>query len=130
MDLPGLSGTCAHVLKRQRRAGRNDFSGSSLRQRVAAEIVSGRPLDELGVPTDDDLATSLRREKRAALMITLAADQKGGRSEPDDLKDPVDSRDIVTLLSVSVPYSSAPKGVILRSVRDEKNRFSPIIDPS
>lgn len=130
VDLPGLSGTCAHVLKRQRRAGRNDFSGSSLRQRVAAEIISGRPLDELGVPTDDELATSLRREKRAALMITLAADQKGGRSEPDDLKDPVDPRDIVALLSVSVPYSSAPKGVILRSVRDEKNRFSPIIDPS
>lgn len=129
VEVPGLSGTKAHVLKRQRRGGnRHDFSGSSRRQRVAAEGIAGLPDDQLALPHEDLQVKRLRSDHRAAMMITLAADQKGGLSDPSKLSDPVKPDDIVTLLSIAVPYWSAPQGVIARKVRDPKNPTSAVVN--
>lgn len=127
--VPGLVDAKAHVLKRQRRGGsRHDFSGSSQRQRVAAEAIAGRPLNELALPQEDPQVKQLRSDNRAAMMITLAADQKGGNSDPSKLSEPVHTEDIVTLLSIAVPYWSAPQGVISRKVRDPKNPAAPVVN--
>lgn len=114
------------VLKRARRSNRNDFSGSSLRQRTAFEVIAGQTGFASG--TGGMLAESLRKPYRGALMLTLAADQSGRVSEPEALPPIVDPRDIVSLLSVAVPFSSAPKGVIVRSVRNTNHANEAVVD--
>lgn len=121
--IPGLNGVQAHILKRQRRPSRHDFSGSSRRQRVAAEIITGKPENAIHSKGHDDLAHSLHTSSRGALMITLAADLRTGQSDPTALGVPVDTNDVVSLLSIAVPYRAAPKGIIARTVRD--TRYSP-----
>lgn len=125
--ISGLGNTKAHILKRQRRPDRNDFSGSSARQRVAAEIISGTPLERTRATAPDNLALRLRDSQRGALMITLASDARNGIVDPSALGDPVDPNDVVSLLSIAVPYLAAPKGIIARSVQDGTWPLQPVI---
>jgi len=117
------------VLQRKRREPRSDFSGSSRRQRVAVNALAGDP-DYVTIGYGGPEVDRLRKAgggARGSLMITLAADQKGG-SDPAKLTDPVDPEEVVTLLTLAVPYRSAPKGIIVREVKNPLQKDAPIVD--
>lgn len=99
----------------RRKDQRGGFSGSSPRQRAAAETIAGKragaslPLD----PTGGPLAASLHRPTRGALLLTLAADDGTPKPSPALLNgDPVSPQDVATLFSYALPYLSAPRGRI------------------
>jgi hypothetical protein len=115
------------VLKRRRRQGRGGFSGSSFRQRHSIEHIAGNP-QKLGGPSAEALTT----KTRGAMLLTFAADPAGVETSrnPDDLTDPIDSRDIATLFSLAVPHHSAPRGRIGFRVLDRSKGDVAIIDGS
>lgn len=130
-SISGLSGQEWPVIKRSRRSGRNDFSGSAPRHRMAAEAIAGeRGRVESGI--GGPLVEQLRNEgkgRRGALMINLAADHSANeKSEPVALPNPADPEDIVTLVSLAVPYQSAPKGVLQRKVIVPGKAHQPVVD--
>lgn len=121
-----VDGRKVDVLRRTRREERDDmFSGSSPRQRLALEIISGgamapthsrrNQVKEL-LKTHSEFAF-MKHElisgagTRGALLLTFAADDGAG-TEPKDLPDPVPAGDIASLFSLAMPYKSAPSGRI------------------
>lgn len=129
-SISGLGDQELPIIKRSRRPGRNDFSGSAPRQRMAAEAVAGeRGRVESGV--GGALVEQLRKEgsgRRGALMINLAADQAKDRSEPSVLTNPAEPEEVVTLVSLAVPYLSAPKGVLQRKVIVPDKEHQPVVE--
>lgn len=123
------------VLKRQRRAERDwAFSGSSPRQRLAMQIISGgvEPLTD-SAPQDLRAAANLypsavdlHTPTRGALLLTFAADQPGHVSEPQYLPNPAPSADVATLFSLAFPKRSAPSGRVGFTVRVKGG--GPIVD--
>lgn len=107
------------VLKRKRRPQRNDFSGSSPRQRAAIETVAGKRqsgLDGKATTLLDDgggpKAVVLHSPTRGGLLLTLALDNGEPDADPRALpRDSIlDSSDIATLFSWAMPYYAAPGG--------------------
>ena len=114
------------ILKRQRREDRDwAFSGSSPRQRLAMQIISGgidphadlasRDLRDAAVLYPD--AVQLHTSTRGALLLTFAADRSGHESEPQNLPDPAAPADVATLFSLAFPKKSAPNGRVGFTVR-------------
>lgn len=128
--ISGLGDQELPIIKRSRRPGRNDFSGSAPRQRMAAEAIAGeRGRMESGV--GGALVNQLRNEgrgRRGALMINLAADQAKDKSEPSNLANPANPEEVVTLVSLAVPYLSAPKGVLQRKVIVPDKEHQPVVE--
>lgn len=112
------------VITRSRRKDRAGFSGSSRRQRLALEIVSGgvdpaSPLLSAKVRDAlraNPLATDLHAPTRGAFMLTFAADPASGISDPTALDEPTKAQDIATLFSLAFPKLAAPRGRIGFSV--------------
>lgn len=129
-SISGLGDQELPIIKRSRRPGRNDFSGSAPRQRMAAEAIAGeRGRVESGV--GGALVEQLRNEgrgRRGSLMINLAADQSKDKSDPSVLTSPADPEEVVTLLSLAVPYLSAPKGVLQRKVIVPGKEHQPVVE--
>lgn len=129
-SISGLGDQELPIIKRSRRPGRNDFSGSAPRQRMAAEAVAGeRGRVESGV--GGALVEQLRKEgsgRRGALMINLAADQAKDKSEPSALTNPAEPEEVVTLVSLAVPFRSAPKGVLQRKVIVPGKEHQPVVE--
>ncbi len=114
-----LDGTLP-ILERTRRDDRDSmFSGSSPRQRMAMEIISG------GVdPAAPEASEALRKANRdypdagrlhvpgrGAFLLTFAADT-GSDLTPNELPQVVDPGDVATLFSLAFPKASAPRGRI------------------
>lgn len=107
------------VLKRTRRDDRGGvFSGSSPRQRLAMEIISGGvDVSSLsgspvaGAAASYPAATELHTPTRGAFLLTFAADTGNG-AEPSQLPSRVDPTDVATLFSLSFPKAAAPVGRI------------------
>lgn len=128
--VPGLDEEWFPVLQRNRRLDRNDFSGSSLRQRVAVDALAGRP-GAVAAGYGGESVTTLReqgRNRRGALMLTVVADQKRGESNPDALTDPVDPESIAVLPTLAVPFQSAPEGIVAREVINPGLSDEPVVD--
>ncbi|MEO4037825.1 Z1 domain-containing protein [Micrococcaceae bacterium Sec6.3] len=121
-----VDGRKIDVLRRTRREERDDmFSGSSPRQRLALEIISGGATAPTH-PRRNQVKELLETERdfsfmkdglisdagtRGALLLTFAADDGAG-TEPMDLPDEVPAGDIASLFSLAMPYRSAPSGRI------------------
>lgn len=107
------------VLKRTRRDDRGGvFSGSSPRQRLAMEIISGgvgvsslSGSSVAGAAASYPAAAELHTSTRGAFLLTFAADTGSG-TEPSQLPPRVDSADVATLFSLSFPKAAAPVGRI------------------
>lgn len=121
-----VEGRRIDILRRTRREERDDmFSGSSPRQRLALEIVSGGALaathpQRLRVQhvMDSRAEFSFLKEDlisetgtRGAILLSFAADDGAG-TEPRDLPEQVSSEDVASLFSLALPYKSAPGGRI------------------
>jgi hypothetical protein len=122
------------ILTRTRRQNRDGvFSGSSPRQRLAMQIISGgvdplassrnggvarnpalRALEAAGKQYPD--AIRLHEPTRGAFLLSFAADDGQG-SNPGGLPDPADPGDVATLFSLAFPKKSAPTGRVGFSVR-------------
>ncbi len=114
------------IIKRKRRIDRPGFSGSSFRQRHAIEHIAG------GEKFGGELAESLYRSTRGALLLSFAADprvvdQKAG-ANPCDLKSVVDPKDIATLFSYALPHAAAPGGRIGFAAKKKTNKLVVQID--
>lgn len=118
------------VIERNRRsAARNhEFSGSSPRQRLAMEIVSGgvtredlvaeatrtggeRSAKVLRALEQNPLALDLHTPTRGALLLTFAADDgRHPTGGPAALSSPVPAEHIASVFSLALPKLSAPRG--------------------
>lgn len=120
-----VDGQKLQLLRRVRReAPRGGFSGSSFRQRAAIERIAGN-VDAPGGQAAIDLSTPTR----GALLLTFAADPELGKDRsPDNLRDPIDLKDIATLFSIAMPYAAAPRGRFGFRVIDKSQAQEAIID--
>jgi hypothetical protein len=108
------------ILERTRRDDRDSmFSGSSPRQRMAMEIISGgvnpaAPEASEGLRkanSDHPDAGRLHAPGRGAFLLSFAADT-GSALRPNELPQVVDPGDVATLFSLAFPKASAPRGRI------------------
>ena len=119
------------IIQRKRRAGRGDFSGSEPKHRGVIEYIAGNPetwtnpdIEEGAmIPDcryDDNREPSLADDagRRGAILINFAYESSDGRYLVKDLPDEVPPQDVVTLISIAMPYASAPRGRIAFQVRD------------
>lgn len=121
-----VDGRRVDILRRTRREERDDmFSGSSPRQRLALEIVSGgalapahRQRQRVLHLLDNEPEFAFIKEDlisgtgtRGAILLTFAADDGAGTA-PKDLPEEVSPEDVATLFSMALPYRSAPGGRI------------------
>lgn len=122
-----VKGAPLTIMKRNRREERSwAFSGSSRRQRVAAEAIAD-PRIESGVTS---LIDDLRRPTRGAILLTPAHDpRKGAESDPSSLPDTVDPALIAVMISYAAPLASAPRGKIGFTVRSKKKADAAILSP-
>lgn len=116
------------ITERQRRRDRPGFPGSERRHRAALEVIAHNPAPEAPAgPT----AQSLSTPTRGALLLTFAYDPEltedelaERRADPTRVKRaawPADIQpeNVATLLSLAMPYGSAPRGRIGFGVRRE-----------
>lgn len=97
-DIPELGGEVS-IVKRKRRAGRNDFVGSDRKHRAAARpIALGEQVAHLG-----------QSPTRGVILISVVPDR-----EPDDATKPVDRDDLVGLISIAVPAKAVPKSNLIQ----------------
>jgi hypothetical protein len=98
LDIPELGGDIS-IVKRKRRAGRNDFVGSDRKHRAAARpIALGEQVAPLG-----------QSATRGVILISVVPDR-----EPDDATKPVDRDDLVGLISIAVPAKAVPKSNLIQ----------------
>lgn len=134
-----IDGVLVSIAERRRRKDRPGFAGSERRHRATLEVITQRPdRDAEAGPVAESLATSTR----GALLLTFAYDPEPTTEELRDegrvslrriKRDmwPADlvASDVATLLSLAMPYASAPRGRIGFTVRREgSNADSPIVD--
>lgn len=87
------------IVKRKRRAGRNDFVGSDRKHRAAARpIALGEPVDALRESTT-----------RGVVLVSIVPDR-----EPDDASTPVDRKELVGLMSIAVPAKAVPRSNLVQ----------------
>lgn len=111
------------LLKRTRRDGtRGGFSGSSFRQRDAAQHIGGNT-DKRGGSN----AESLHASTRGAMLLTFAADPVGEDRDPRNLPSNVSAADVATLFSLVLPRLAAPRGRIGFRVRDWTRKNQAIV---
>lgn len=137
-----VDGTRLDLLKRTRRDDRGGtFSGSSPRQRIALETISGGAT-ATDHPRRLEIRQVLERPEfrhirdelvspdgtRGAMLLTFAADD-GKRTPPRELPEEVPSRDVATLFSLALPYKAAPAGRIAFSARYKDGRITYEIEP-
>ena len=122
-----VEGVPVPLIERRRRADRPGFSGSERRHRGVLEHVTGNKEAIDAGP----VATMLAAPKRGAILLTFTIDPEVleeekdlGRADATRVKiplfgEPVSSKDVATLLSLALPYGSAPRGRIGFGVRRE-----------
>lgn len=97
---------------------REGFSGSSKRQRPAIERIAMLP-DAIG--QGGALAEGLAEERRGGLLLNFSGDFGTENTNLSDFPagSSLPPEDVAVHLSISFPYSAAPKGVIVRKVQRE-----------
>ncbi|WP_419705838.1 Z1 domain-containing protein [Promicromonospora sp. NFX87] len=137
-----VDGYSLDILTRTRRSERSGmFSGSSPRQRLALETVSGgalapghrhrdRVTQLLGEPEYRHISEKLVSPSgtRGAVLLTFAAD-KDDVTPPSKLEDPTPAGHIATLFSLVLPYRSAPSGRVAFTVKYKDGRVTYRIKP-
>ena len=130
-----VDGVSVPLIERRRRADRPGFSGSERRHRGVLEHVTGKK-DAIDAGS---AATRLASAKLGAILLTFTIDPEvleeekdAGRADSTRVKlppvgDPVSSKDIATLLSLALPYESAPRGRVGFGVRREDLQDAPIV---
>lgn len=117
------------MLKRTRRTDRGGFSGSSFRQRGAIETIAGKPRTGGEQPSGDDAALAYRTPTRGAMLLTFAADPKGGAERsPVRMPERMTAADTATIFSLALPHRAAPEGRIAFSVRRKDRSDDPVVD--
>lgn len=133
-----VDGVTVSIMERRRRKDRPGFTGSERRHRPVLEVIAQKPdRDAEAGPTAAELSTPTR----GSLLLTFAYDpevtaeeaQNESRASADRVKreswaDPVPSMDVATLLSLAMPYGSAPRGRVGFKVRREDSADSAIVD--
>jgi hypothetical protein len=133
-----LDGVVVSIAERRRRKDRPGFAGSERRHRGTLEVITQKPdRDAEAGP----VAESLSAATRGALLLTFAYDPEvssdevrdEGRASIDRIKrsawpTPMPSESIATLISLAMPYASAPRGRIGFTVRREDDADSAIVD--
>lgn len=133
-----IDGIVVSIAERRRRKDRPGFAGSERRHRATLEVITQKPdRDAEAGP----IADSLSEATRGALLLTFAFDPEvsadevrdEGRASANRIKrsawpTSVPSESVATLLSLAMPYASAPRGRIGFTVRREDNADSAIVD--
>ena len=135
-----VDGTTVSLMERRRRQDRPGFAGSERRHRSALEVIAQNPAPSSPAgPSADALSTPTR----GAFLLTFSIDpevmpeEKGDAAIPrvdasrvkrSGWPDPVTSADVATLISLAMPYLSAPRGRIGFGVRREDLSWQAIID--
>lgn len=137
-----VGGYSLDLLTRTRRNERSGmFSGSSPRQRLALETISGGALTP-GHRHRDRVAQLLKEPDyrhiaddivsptgtRGAMLLTFAAD-KDDVTPPKDLDDPTPVGHVASLFSLALPYRSAPSGRVAFAVKYKDGRATYRIKP-
>lgn len=133
-----VEGLNLSIAERQRRRDRPGYAGSERRHRAALEVIAGKPDREVEAGHE---AAALAAETRGALLLTFAFDPEltaeeaaaGERPEASRIKrgawpDEIRPEDVATLLSLAMPYSSAPRGRIGFGVRRDEDPDKAIVD--
>jgi len=137
-----VDGYSVDILRRTRRDERERmFSGSSPRQRLALEIISGGALvpDHRHLDAVNGLLAQSEYKyineslvsatgTRGAMLLTFAAD-RDDTALPKDLVDPTPVGQVATLFSLALPYRSAPGGRIAFTVKYQDGRATYKIEP-
>ncbi|GAA4162752.1 hypothetical protein GCM10022286_22170 [Gryllotalpicola daejeonensis] len=105
-----VAGRQVQILQRTRRSGRNGFSGSSARQRHAAEYIAGAAKATPGAG-----AEALRKPNRGSVLFTFADDYPTSpttsESRPtSQIVGPADPKNVASLFSIAMPASTAALG--------------------
>lgn len=133
-----LGGVVVSIAERRRRKDRPGFAGSERRHRATLEVITRRPdRDAEAGPVAESLSTATR----GALLLTFAYDPEvsseemrdEGRASINRIKrsawpTPMPSESVATLISLAMPYASAPRGRIGFTVRREDDADSAIVD--
>ncbi|TFD05533.1 Z1 domain-containing protein [Cryobacterium sp. TMT1-66-1] len=130
-----VEGVPVPLIARRRRADRPGFSGSERRHRGVLEHVTGKK-DAMDA---GPVAARLASPTRGALLLTFTIDpvmldeeKDAGRAEASRVALPplgelVSANDVATLLSLALPYESAPRGRVGFGVRREDLQDEAII---
>jgi hypothetical protein len=118
-----VDGRAVQILQRTRRSGRNGFSGSSRRQRHAAEYIAGAD-KELPGPG----AEALRKATRGAVLFTFADDYPESPTKSvsrltSQIIGAADPKNVASLFSIAMPASTGTLGRI--GFRAKKQGVSP-----
>lgn len=135
-----VSGTVVSIIERRRRRDRPGFTGSERRHRAALEVIAQNP-EPSATPGAGPAAEALSSPTRGALLLTFSYDpevtaeeqQAEGRASAERIKraawpSTMTSENVATLLSLAMPYASAPRGRIGFGVRREDVADNPIVD--
>lgn len=133
-----VEGVAVSLAERQRRPDRSGFSGSERRHRAALEVITQKP-DRAAEAGENAAAYST--PTRGALLLTFAFDPaltaeeaaKGERADRARIRRDawpavITSDNVATLLSLAMPYGSAPRGRIGFAVRREEDADAAIVD--
>ena len=123
------------LMQRRRREDRPGFTGSERRHRAALEVITQKiDRDVDAGPAAAALATATRGAILLTFSIDPATNPDMSREEYAELvkrvnwPDPVVTADVATLISLALPYDSAPRGRIGFRVRREDLSDRAIID--
>lgn len=133
-----VEGTSVSLSERRRRRDRPGFAGSERRHRAVLEVITQKPDREAEAGA---IAADLSTETRGALLLTFTFDPavseeemaSEGRAEASRIKrsawpEVITSPNVATLLSLAMPYNSAPRGRIGFGVRREADPNKAIVD--
>jgi hypothetical protein len=132
-----VDGVLVSIAERQRRKDRPGYAGSERRHRATLEVITQKP--DPGAAAGPD-AEALSTATRGAILLTFAYDPAmtadeiaEGRAAAERVKRSswpatMTSESVATLLSLAMPYASAPRGRIGFTVRREDNADSAIVD--
>jgi hypothetical protein len=133
-----VEGVSVPLIERRRRADRAGFSGSERRHRGVLEHVTGKK-DALDA---GPAASALASPTRGAILLTFTIDPEvlpeeldEGRADAARVRlpqqgSPVSSTDVATLLSLALPYESAPRGRIGFGVKRDDLQDEAIVPKS
>lgn len=120
-----IAGAEISIAERQRRQDRPGFAGSERRHRATLEVITQKPDAE---STAGPIAEGLSTATRGAILLAFAFDPEIAddekRAEASRIKraswpSAIPAESIATLLSLAMPYGSAPRGRIGFGVRRE-----------
>lgn len=133
-----IDGQTISIAERQRRKDRPGFAGSERRHRAALEVIARKENREAEAgPNAERLSTSTR----GALLLTFAYDpeltdaERAGDNRADAARvkraewpNDMPKESVATLVSLAMPYASAPRGRIGFAVRREDDADRAIVD--